>query len=142
MLAAALFQILVAARLALFRRILTPAVSGTVLMLVPVTFLPIVFDMLSDVPKGTPLTLGPAIALVTLLTVLGISLKGAAGLRLWAPMLGVVAGTALAAFYGLYDVQRIAGRRGSGFPDSRHRASISSSGRRSGRCCPPSCSPR
>ena len=115
-LAAALFQILIAARLALFRRILTPAVSGTVLMLVPVTVLPIVFGMLSDVPAGTPTHAGPTIALVTLITVLGISLKGAAGLRLWAPMIGVVAGTALAAFYGLYDVERIAAAAWIGIP--------------------------
>ena len=113
---AALFQILIAARLAFFRRILTPAVSGTVLMLVPVTVLPLVFGMLSDVPEGTPVHVGPAIALVTLLTVLGISLKGAAGLRLWAPMIGVVAGTALAVFYGLYDVERVAEAAWIGVP--------------------------
>ena len=115
-LSAALFQILIAARLAFFRRILTPAVSGTVLMLVPVTVLPLVFGMLSDVPEGTPVHVGPAIALVTLLTVLGISLKGAAGLRLWAPMIGVVAGTALAVFYGLYDVERVAAAAWIGVP--------------------------
>ena len=49
-----LFQFLLAWRLSLLRRILTPTVSGTVIMLIPVTVMPIVFDMLSQVPEGTP----------------------------------------------------------------------------------------
>ena len=62
--AAVLFQLLVSTRLALFRRILTPAVSGTVIMLVPVTVMPIIFDMLGDVPDGSPVHAAPMIALV------------------------------------------------------------------------------
>ncbi|MCY3829143.1 MAG: hypothetical protein OXF89_08415 [Rhodospirillaceae bacterium] len=115
--AAALLQLLLSARLALFRRILTPAVSGTVIMLVPVTAMPIVFDMLGDVPDGSPAHAAPSIALVTLLAILGISLKGTAKLRLWAPMIGVVMGTGLAAFFGLYDLDRIAAASWIGLPD-------------------------
>ena len=47
-----LFQFLLAARLSLLRRIFTPVVSGTVIMLIPVTVMPIVFDTLKDVPDG------------------------------------------------------------------------------------------
>lgn len=113
---AALLQLLVSARLPLFRRLLTPAVSGTVIMLLPVTVMPIAFDMLEDVPDGTPVQAAPVIALVTILTVLGISLKGAAGLRLWAPVAGVVVGTAVAAFFGLYDVERVSAAAWIGIP--------------------------
>lgn len=115
--AAALFQILLSTRLALFRQILTPAVSGTVIMLVPVTAMPIVFRMLDDVPEGSPDHAAPAIALVTILAILGISLKGKATLRLWAPVIGVVLGTALAAVFGLYDVDRIAAASWIGLPE-------------------------
>ena len=116
-LCAAFLQLLLSARLALFRRILTPAVSGTVIMLVPVTIMPIVFDMLGDVPDGSPAHAAPSIALVTLLAILGISLKGTPKLRLWAPVIGVVLGTGLAAFFGLYDLDRIAAASWIGLPD-------------------------
>ena len=85
-------------------------------MLLPVTVMPIAFDMLDDVPDGTPVQAAPVIALVTFLTVLGISLKGAAGLRLWAPVAGVVVGTAVAALFGLYDGERLAAAAWIGIP--------------------------
>ena len=49
-----LFQFALAARLSLFRRILTPTVTGTVIMLIAVTVMPIIFDTLNDVPEGSP----------------------------------------------------------------------------------------
>ncbi len=114
---AALLQLLLSARLALFRRILTPAVSGTVIMLVPVTVMPIVFRMLNEAPDGSPAHAAPLIAAVTILVILGISLKGAPGLRLWAPIIGVIIGAALAAVFGLYDVDRVAAAPWLGMPD-------------------------
>ena len=45
----ALFQFVLAARLSLLRRVLTPTVAGTVIMLIAVTVMPIVFDTLKDV---------------------------------------------------------------------------------------------
>ena len=47
-----LFQFALASRLSLFRRIFTPTVAGIVIMLIPVTVMPIIFKMLGDVPKG------------------------------------------------------------------------------------------
>ena len=88
-----LFQFALSARLSLFRRILTPAVAGTVLMLIAVTVMPIVFGMLKDVPDGTPAPAAPLSALVTLLVIIGIGLKATGTLRLWAPVIGVVAGS-------------------------------------------------
>ncbi len=49
---AALFQFVISDRLALFRRVLTPAVSGTVLMLIPVSVMAPVLNLLKDVPEG------------------------------------------------------------------------------------------
>ena len=47
-----LFQFLLAARLSLLRRIFTPTVTGTVIMLIAATVMPIIFVSLNDVPEG------------------------------------------------------------------------------------------
>ena len=113
-----LFQFLLAWRLSLLRRILTPTVAGTVIMLIPVTVMPIVFDMLTQVPEGAPPLASPLSALVTVLVICGISLKAAGVLRLWAPVIGIAAGCAVAGFYGLYDVAGIAAASWIGVPES------------------------
>ena len=114
-----LFQLLLSARLALFRRILTPTVSGTILMLLPVTIISIVFDMLTEVPDGSPTHAAPLSALATLFVVSGITLKARGSLRLWAPIVGVVAGSAVAAFFGLYEVVGIGAASWVGFPEAQ-----------------------
>ena len=45
--------IVLSARLSLFQRVLTPTVSGTVIMPIPVTAMPAVFDLLAAVPEGS-----------------------------------------------------------------------------------------
>ena len=111
-----LFQFALAGRLSLFRRILTPTVAGTVLMLIPVTVMPIIFKMLSQSPEGVAATGAPASALVTVLVILGIALRARGSLRLWAPVIGVVTGSVVAGFFGLYDVDRIARASWIGLP--------------------------
>ena len=74
-LALALLQFAVSARLALFRRILTPTVTGTIIMLTPVTVMPVVFEQLGNVPDGTLPVAGPLSAGTTLAVVVGIMLK-------------------------------------------------------------------
>ena len=112
-----LFQFALAWRLSLLRRILTPTVAGTVIMLIPVTVMPIVFDLLTEVPDGTPALAAPLCAVATMLIICGISLKATGALRPWAPVIGVAAGSAVAGFYGLYDVGRIAEASWIGLPD-------------------------
>ena len=114
---AALFQFLLSARLALFRRILTPTVSGAVLMLVPVTAMPSVFGMLNRVPEGSPAPVAPLCAIATVLAIVVIALKARGALRLWAPVIGVVAGSVVGGFFGLYDFGRIADARWVGLPE-------------------------
>ena len=112
-----LFQFALAWRLSLLRRILTPTVAGTVITLIPVTVMPIVFDMLTQVPDGTPELAAPLCALATMLIICGISLATTGTLRLWAPVIGVIAGSVVASFYGLYDVSRIADAAWIGVPE-------------------------
>ena len=47
-----LFQFALAARLSLLRRIFTPVVSGTVIMLIAATVMPLVFDTMNDVRRA------------------------------------------------------------------------------------------
>ena len=113
-----LFQFALSARLSLLRRILTPTVAGTVIMLIAVTVMPIVFDMLMQVPAAAPPFAAPVCALATALVVVGIALRAKGALRLWAPVIGVVTGSVVAAFYGLYDVGRIADAAWVGLPEA------------------------
>lgn len=113
---AALFQFLLSARLALFRRILTPTVSGAVLMLVPVTAMPSVLGMLDRVPDGSPAHVGPLCAIATVLAIVVVALKASGALRLWAPVIGVVAGSVVGALFGLYDFGRIEDAQWVGLP--------------------------
>ena len=115
-LAMALFQFAFSARLALFRRILTPTVTGTIIMLTPVTVMPVIFEQLNNVPDGTPAVGGPLSAITTLAVVVGIMLKARGVLRLWAPIAGIVAGSLVSCAFGLYDIGRIADAPWIGFP--------------------------
>ena len=117
--ASSFFQFALAARLSLFRRILTPAVVGTVIMLIPVTVMPPIFDLLKDVPYGTPALAAPLSVLSAVLTITGIALKATGALRLWAPVIGVVTGSVVAGFFGIYDTNRIAEAPWIGFPEGR-----------------------
>ena len=110
------FQFALSARLSLFRRILTPTVAGTVIMLIPVTVMPIIFGFLKNVPDGVPVLAAPMSALATLLSIIFIALKATGVLRLWAPVIGVVVGSLVAGFYGLYDIERVAAASWVGFP--------------------------
>ena len=113
----ALFQFALAARLSLFRRILTPTVAGTVIMLIPVTVMPIVFGMLQQVPEGSPASAAPLTAVVTIVVIGAIALKSSGKWRLWAPVIGVVCGSLVGLYYGLYDVDRVANSAWFGVPD-------------------------
>ena len=116
--ASSLFQYLLAAKLALFRRLLTPTVAGTVVMLIAVTVMPLIFDMVTASPEGTPPASAPVSALVAMSVIVVIALKARGSLRLWAPVIGIVAGSIVAAFFGLYEFSRVADAGWIGLPDS------------------------
>ena len=113
--ASSLIPIVISLRLALFRRLLTPTIVGTVNMLVPATVLPVVFGRMADVPHDA--ALAPLLtALATILVISGISLTAGASLRLWAPAIGVVAGSVVGGSLGLYDFERVARAPWIGLP--------------------------
>jgi len=112
-----LFQFALSARLSLLRRILTPTVAGTVIMLIAVTVMPIVFGMLTEVSPGTPAAAAPVCALATAVVIVGIAIRATGVLRLWAPVIGVVVGSLFGAYFGIYDTNRIAEAAWVGLPE-------------------------
>ena len=114
-----LVQIALSTRLSLLRRVLTPTVTGTVIMLLPVTVMPILFRMLHQASPDDPAAAGPVSAFVTIAALIGIGLKGTSTLRLWAPAIGVVAGSLVAGWFGIYDTGRVAGAAWFGLPEGQ-----------------------
>lgn len=112
----ALAQVVLSMRLSLLRRILTPAITGTMIMLLPVTVMPVLFDMLNEVPPGTPAYIGPLSAGITIGVILVLVLRGRGILRLWAPAAGIVVGSLVSAYFGIYDVGRVADAGWVGIP--------------------------
>ena len=102
-----LFQFALSTRLSLLRRIITPTVAGTVIMLIAVTVMPIVFNMLTDVPEGTPPPAAPASAIATLFVIVVLALRVSGMWRLWVPIIGIIVGCIVASLFGLYDIQRV-----------------------------------
>ena len=112
-----LFQFALAARLSLLRRIITPVVSGTVIMLIAVTVMPIVFGLLKEVPEGTPTAAAPMAAGTTLAVLAVLTLRAPVAWRLWAPLIAVAVGCAVAAAFGLYDIRPFLEASWIGLPD-------------------------
>ena len=112
----AVLQILLAARLSLFRRVLTPAIAGTVIMLIPVSVMPVVLSNLERVPEDASTAAGGLAALVTVLVMAVVTLKGSSTIRLWAPIIGVGAGAACAAPLGLFELDRVGEAAWFGLP--------------------------
>lgn len=116
--ASSLVQFLLAARLAALRRIITPTVGGVVIMLIAVTIMPIAFSMISRPPADPAASsaAGPVTATVTLAVIVLISLFGSNRLRLWAPLIGIVVGCAVAGGFGILSLDRIAAAAWVGLP--------------------------
>ncbi len=102
-----LVQFALAQWLPLLRRVITPVVSGTALMLIAVTVMGIAIERLSEVPEEVPPAAGPAVALVTLAVATMLSMRATGIWRLWAPLIGIVSGCVGAVLFGLYDPQRV-----------------------------------
>ena len=111
-----LFQFALASRLSLLRRIFTPVVSGAVIMLIAATVMPVVFDTLTAVPEDAPDAAAPLAAAATLVTVAALVLRGPPAWRLWSPIIGIIAGCAVGAPFGLYEVEQVADAAWVGVP--------------------------
>ena len=114
-----LFQFALAAWLPVLRRIITPVVSGIVLMLIAVTIIPVSVDQIRDVPEGAAPAAGPAIALFTLAASVVLSVRGPLSWRPWSPLISIGAGSVLGAALGAFDGQRVLDAPWFGVPDPR-----------------------
>jgi len=102
-----LFQFALAARLSWLRRIFTPVVTGTVIMLIAATVMPILFDMLTDVPEDVDPTGALIVAIVAVVVVAGLVLRGPPTLRIWSPLIGIIVGCVVSVPFGMYDFQYV-----------------------------------
>ncbi len=114
-LVSAVIQLLISRWLFILRRIVTPIVGGTVMMILSITLASVVFGLLNDVPEEQ---VGPAAltALVTLVIVAALALRGSEIIRLWAPLIGIVGGCIAAVAFGTYEVDRITSAAWVGLP--------------------------
>ncbi len=115
----AVVPLLLSWRLAQVQRIVTPAVAGTVIMLIPLTVLPAVGNLLTSVPAGSPAAGAPLSALATVAVITTLTLKAPGAWRLWAPVIGVGAGALVGGWFGLYDTGRVAAAAWVDLPQSR-----------------------
>lgn len=97
------FQIIVSLRMAVLRRFMTPTINGAILILLLLTLVPVVFNSLNSVPEAAAEPAGPIIILVTFVVIVGLLIRGSANWRVWASVIGLVAGSVAAVFYGLFD---------------------------------------
>ena len=100
-----LVQFFFSARLSLFRRLITPTVGGTVIMLLAVNVFPVATDLLAQVPEGMPPGAGggPLTAVTTFAAITLISIYARGAARLWAPLAGILAGSLVAVPAGMLD---------------------------------------
>ena len=110
-------QFLITMRLASFRRVFTPTVSGTIIMLVAVSAVPFIVSQTVVAPEEVSLEyfLVPGIAALVVGAV--VTLKGSPGLRLWTLPLTLVSGVAIAAPMGLYDIGLVIESQWVSLPD-------------------------
>ena len=99
------FQFVLAWRLALLRRIITPTVSGCVLMLLAGSVMSVLLEKLSVPPEGAPSAAGPLMAATTFFLVIAIRLFGSPKWQQWTPVISIGAGCLVAVPFGLFDVQ-------------------------------------
>ena len=110
------FQLVVSMRMALLRRIVTPAVSGPVLILLMLTLVPVLFRNLGDVPASAPSFAGPVCMFVAFGVTVGLLIRGGGNWRVWASVLGIVAGSVTAVITGIYDFGPVTGAPAIGLP--------------------------
>ena len=104
-------------KMAALRRVFTPTVAGTVLLLIPVSLAPIILRKMTDVPEFADPAAAPVTAGAALLTIVFLALRFEGALRLWALAIGLVVGCLIGHYFGIYDVQRIVDAPWIGYPD-------------------------
>ena len=99
----AIFYCAIALWLPMLRRIITPTVAGTVLVLIAAITLPFAVNLIRTVPDNAPSFAGTTAAAATALISAILVLRAPRLLRPWSISLGVIAGVLVAATLGIYD---------------------------------------
>ena len=100
------------------RRVITPTVSGTVLMLIAVTVLPVALNRVDEIPADAPDATGPVAALITVVISTGMTLRVSGMWRLWTPLVGLAAGCVSVALFGGYEFDSVIDAPWIGVPSS------------------------
>ena len=114
--AASLVYLMLAFWLPLLRRVITPVVSGTVLMLIAVSVLPIALDRVAEVSGGADPAVGPIVAAVTMAVTTVLALRAPRSLKPWSPLLALLTGSVVAAALGAFDTKPITDAAWAGVP--------------------------
>ena len=113
----AVVQLAISRWLFILRRIVTPVVGGTIMMILSLTLASVVFGMLNRASEAES-DAAFIVALVTLGVVAVLTLRGSTVLSLWGPLIGIVIGSVAAAALGIYDVSRVVEASWIGIPSS------------------------
>ncbi len=105
--ASALCHIVLARWLHLLSRIITPVVSGVVLMLIAIGVMGVAVDRLEGSSEGVTAAAEPAVALITILSAAAVAMRARGRLRLWSPILAVIVACVIAALFGLFDLEGV-----------------------------------
>ena len=111
-----LFQVVIGLRLSYLRRLVTPQVRGTVLILAFAAVVPVLADAGSSMEERLDWFV-PVSVVGTALTIVLISAWGPRPWRIWGPALGLAVGLAVAAGLGAYDFELVADAAWVGFAD-------------------------
>ncbi|MDE0652682.1 MAG: hypothetical protein OXI26_03425 [bacterium] len=115
-----LFQVTVGMRLSLLRRLITPAVSSTLVVLSVMSLIPVLASTVGAGPAGRAGSgrLGTLLCMVIALAVMiGVNARGRDALKLWAAPIGLVAGLIVAIGFGLYDFDKVREAAWFGLPE-------------------------
>ena len=100
-----LIQFVLTLRLASLRRIFTPTVTGTIIMLVALSAVPFILERTIIAPTGVSMPVFLAPGLVALVVGAGVYLRGSPAWRLWVLPITVAAGLVVAVPLGFYDIR-------------------------------------
>ena len=112
-----IFYCAIAMWLPLLRKIITPTVAGTVLMLIAAVTLPFAIDLINEVPESAPPYAGTVAAGITALLTVALVLRAPRLWRPWSISLGVIAGCIAAALMGIYDASAFVSASWFGIPE-------------------------
>ena len=115
--AASLSYLVLASRLPLLRRIFTPTVTGTVLMLIAASILPIAIDLIYHFPADAHAAAGPVVAASTLAVLILLTMRITGPLRAWSALMGMAVGCVVAAAFGILRAEPIREVAWAGLPD-------------------------